>query len=84
MIFAFSFVQGLRMGGTIGYVGALLAFGQVVLVLAAYRRGGPQRVPCSTCPERFEMSRCRGFREIRLRERAFQRLASRMIRRAGN
>ncbi len=78
-MFAGAILQGLRMGGATGYVGAILAAGQLALILGVYRRHGPQRLPCQTCPERFEMNRCRGFKEILRRERAFQRLAGRMI-----
>ncbi len=43
-----------------------------VLLLRAYRRRGPDRAPCATCPERTAMP-CRGFMPIVRRERAFQR-----------
>ncbi|MBL0312218.1 MAG: hypothetical protein IPP78_05765 [Holophagaceae bacterium] len=78
-VFAFTFAQGLRTGGVIGYAGATLAVPLTTLIILAYRRRRPQRQPCLACPERFAMHRCRGFREIRSRERAFQRLAGRLI-----
>lgn len=83
VVFAFIFMQGLRVGGGIGSASAILAAGFSGSIVFAYRRRGPQRLPCQTCPERFEMNRCRGFREILRRERAFQRQAGRLIHGAG-
>jgi hypothetical protein len=83
-VFVGTFIQGLRIGGVIGYGAAALAASCIAWITFAYRRRGPQRQPCHTCPERFEMHRCRGFQEIRHRERAFQRLAGWMIQHAGN
>lgn len=48
----------------------------------AYRARGPSRAPCATCPERLEPAPCSGFARIVRRERAFQRVAQRMIQRA--
>lgn len=83
-VFSFTCVEGLRIGGATGFLGALLAVGCAALIMFAYRRRSPQRQPCRTCPERFEMHRCRGYRAIRTRERAFQRLAGRIIQSTGN
>ncbi len=55
--------------------GLVLAATAAVLVLAlvsAYRRRGPDRTPCVTCPERAAAP-CSGFSPIIRRERAFQR-----------
>jgi len=41
-----------------------------------YRRRGPDRRPCETCPELPARPACAGFLPIRRRERAFRRLAS--------
>jgi hypothetical protein len=47
-------------------------------LLVLYRRKGPQRVPCLTCPQRaFEV--CAGFAPIVRRERAFRRLSGRWL-----
>ncbi|HJU82595.1 MAG TPA: hypothetical protein VJ600_00150 [Holophagaceae bacterium] len=76
---AFGGIQALRMGGPWGWAlvaGTLALLGLLVLL---YRRRGPQRGPCATCPERFARHRCRGVREILRRERAFQRLAGRLL-----
>jgi hypothetical protein len=48
----------------------------------AYRRRGPSRTPCETCPERLLPAPCSGFASIVRRERAFQRVAQRIIARA--
>lgn len=48
------------------------------IVLFAYRRRGPHRTPCATCPER-DHAPCSGFRLIISRERAFQRVARRWL-----
>jgi hypothetical protein len=55
----------------------LLAFGALFLWL--YRRRGPNRSPCQTCPERTLPRVCSGLRPIVQRERAFRRLAQRYI-----
>jgi hypothetical protein len=52
------------------------------LAFLAYRRRGPSRTPCSTCPERLKPAPCSGFARIVRRERAFQRVAQRLIERA--
>jgi hypothetical protein len=56
---------------------ALLAFGAVFIAL--YRRRGPDRSPCQSCPERQLVTTCSGLRPIVQRERAFRRLAQRVI-----
>jgi hypothetical protein len=45
----------------------------------AYRRRGPDRGPCTVCPERLAKSPCRGMREIVRAERAFRRLSGRLL-----
>ena len=49
------------------------------LVVAVYRRRGPDRSPCATCPERNEPAPCTGLRPILSRERAFRRVALRLL-----
>ena len=56
---------------------SLLAFGGGFLWL--YRRRGPNRGPCQTCPERSAPRVCSGLRPIVQRERAFRRLAQRHL-----
>ncbi|HET6330591.1 MAG TPA: hypothetical protein VFF76_07375 [Holophagaceae bacterium] len=78
---AFALVQGLRLGPS----GWMLSAASVALFLAAfllYRRRGPHRGPCETCPERDRRPACRGFAPILRRERALQRLGGRLIARA--
>lgn len=74
----FAFAEGLRLGlpGWGVSAGAVSLFGAAFL---AYRRRGPHRVPCETCPDRDRRPACRGFAPILHRERALQRLAGRLI-----
>jgi hypothetical protein len=58
---------------------AVLAFAAASV---AYRRRGPSRTPCESCPERLLPAPCSGFKRIVRRERAFQRVARGMIERA--
>ncbi len=50
--------------------------------LALYRKRQPNRTPCVTCPERLHSTPCSGVRPIVRRERAFRRVAQRLIDRA--
>jgi len=47
--------------------------------LAVYRKRGPSRSPCVTCPERSLSTPCSGLKPIVQRERAFRRLAQRWL-----
>jgi hypothetical protein len=49
-----------------------------VIALMRYRRRGPNRTPCVECPERTAAV-CSGLRPIVRRERAFRRVASRLL-----
>ncbi len=74
---------GLVSAFTLPHAGAWLA----VLVLAGaggalYRKRQPNRAPCATCPERLGPAPCSGLRPIVRRERAFRRVAQRLIDRA--
>ena len=60
----------------------LVALGCVAGGFALYRQRGPNRRPCATCPERSRPAPCSGFMPIVRRERAFRRLAERLIDRA--
>lgn len=75
---ALALLQGLRLGpfGWVLAAAALLVFAGGVL---AYRRRGPHRGPCETCPDRDRRPACRGFAPMLRRERALQRLAGRLI-----
>lgn len=57
----------------------LVTLGGVVVGLALYRRRGPNRGPCATCPERSCPTPCSGYLPIVRRERAFRRMAERLI-----
>jgi hypothetical protein len=60
-----------------------LAVFVAVVLLALYRRRGGDRTPCIQCPERTRSSPCSGYAEIVRTERAFRRIASRHLSRAG-
>lgn len=81
-LLALAALQGLRLGpaGWAVAVGTALAF---ALSVRSYRRRGPHRGPCETCPDRDRRPACRGFVPILRRERALQRLAGRLIARPG-
>lgn len=51
----------------------------VPLAILLYRRRGPNRSPCLTCPERAQATPCRGYKPIADAERAFIRLSHRII-----
>jgi len=79
-LLAFLTLQAIRSGGPLPWFLATLAGAAATAVLLAYRRRGPDRTPCATCPEFNAAGTCRGYREIHTRERAFARLASRWLR----
>jgi hypothetical protein len=57
---------------------SLLSVIAVAALLLLYRRKGPNRIPCVTCPQRT-LEVCEGFAPIVRRERAFQRLSGRWL-----
>lgn len=75
----FFVAQAARGGGLVPWLCAAYAGAITGAAFLAYRRRGPDRTPCTTCPEFTAVGTCRGFREIRTRERAFTRLASRWL-----
>jgi hypothetical protein len=74
---------GLRAANLAGFALALLTVLFVAALAIFYRRRGPDRAPCTTCPERTGAVPCRGYADVVHRERAFQRMASRMLARSG-
>jgi hypothetical protein len=79
-LLAFAIVAGARSPNLWGLGLLLLALGAGLLAVARYRRRGPDRTPCASCPERTRAEPCRGFAPIVRRERAFGRLAGSWIR----
>lgn len=76
---AFACLQGLRaesVSGALLATGVLLGVTSLVL---AYRRRAPDRTPCASCAERSLEAACSGLRPIVQRERAFRRVAGRII-----
>jgi hypothetical protein len=74
---------GLRAANVLGFGLALLTATLVGALAILYRLRGPDRTPCATCPERAGAKPCRGYAPIVHRERAFQKMASRMLARMG-
>lgn len=60
----------------------LAVLAAVAAGFALYRKRQPNRAPCSSCPERLASTPCSGIRPIVRRERAFRRVAQRLIDRA--
>ena len=69
--------------GAVGCAIAAAAAGGIVGVVALYRRRGPDRTPCASCPERNLPQPCRGIAPIVRRERAFRRMAGQWLARVG-
>jgi hypothetical protein len=69
--------------GAVGCAIAAAAAGGLVGVVALYRRRGPDRTPCASCPERSLTRPCRGIAPIVRRERAFRRVAGQWLARVG-
>jgi hypothetical protein len=72
-------VGGVRAVSVRGLTLATAAMVVVGLLYASYRRRGPDRGPCATCPERALSRTCSGFQPIVRRERAFARLSRRLL-----
>jgi hypothetical protein len=72
--------SGARSASFPGAALAVAGLALVALAVLAYRRRGPNRAPCATCPERTGAVPCRGYAPIVRRERAFRRLAARRFR----
>lgn len=79
---AFLVIQGLRFRDAWGWgLAAVVCLGSG-LAGRVYRRKGPWRAPCEACPEKA-LPPCSGFRLQFQRERAFARLAGRLLAAAG-
>jgi len=70
---------GLGSGSLASLAAAAGVAAAVAVTTVAYRRRGPDRTACQTCPERPLASSCSGYRPMARRERAFQRVAGRWI-----
>jgi hypothetical protein len=75
---AFSLVRAVTLG-VVGITSALLGLALLGAIVARYRRRGPDRTPCATCPEQNLGRPCRGVAPIVRRERAFRRLAGQWL-----
>jgi hypothetical protein len=80
----FAGTTGLRLGGLAGLGLLALCVAAAGLAYAWYRRRGPNRSPCAVCPERSALAVCSGFAPIVRRERAFARLARRLLSQVDN
>jgi hypothetical protein len=79
---AYALGSALQMGIT-GWALAVVGTAGMVGVIALYRRRGPDRTPCASCPERSRTEPCRGIAPIVRRERAFRRIAGQWLARVG-
>jgi hypothetical protein len=77
-LYAIAFTCGVFAASPLGFALAAAAVAIVGLVRVLYGRRGADRTPCTTCPE-LGLSPCSGFARIVSRERAFQRVATRML-----
>jgi hypothetical protein len=77
-LLGFAFVLGARLGSPVGLLGCVVSALAVVGIAVRYRRRGPDRAPCATCPERT-LSVCSGLLPIVRRERAFRRASRRLL-----
>jgi hypothetical protein len=82
-LLALSAGSGVAARSSLGLGVSLVALGLFALVWWRYRARTPDRTPCQVCPERTLPVPCRGVRTIVRRERAYQRVASRLLSRAG-
>ncbi len=73
---AAAIVSGVASATLAGTILAVAAAACIALFVAVYRRRGPDRSPCKSCPERDGPVPCRGYAAIVRRERAFQRAVS--------
>ncbi|HUK66306.1 MAG TPA: hypothetical protein VLV17_05715 [Anaeromyxobacteraceae bacterium] len=72
-------ILGFAASSLSGVALALAAVGSGFVAVALYRRRGPDRSPCLACPERALPGICSGLRPMVRRERAFARLAGRIL-----
>jgi hypothetical protein len=72
-------VAGALRADAIGAAFTCATLAAMFIGIALYKRRGPWRSACVTCPERLHAP-CSGYRFAWRRERAFQRLAHRWIR----
>jgi hypothetical protein len=77
-----AFALGLAFTGGVWWT-SLVAVGLFTASWLLYRRRKPDRTPCLTCPERTRPEPCRGVRPIVRRERAYRRMITKMLDRAG-
>ena len=78
-VLAAGIALGVRRADLAGIALALFSAIAVAVVWAGYRKRGPDRTPCAGCPEGPPHAGCSGFAPIVRRERAFQRLSSRLL-----
>jgi hypothetical protein len=76
---AFAALTALRADSAIRWCGLVAVPIALLLAREVYRRRGPNRAACVSCPERELLARCSGYAPIVRRERAFQRVAQRWI-----
>jgi hypothetical protein len=78
-VLAAAVALGVRRADPAGIALVAISVTAAVAIWLGYRRRGPDRSPCVRCPEGPPHAGCSGFAPIVRRERAFQRLASRLL-----
>jgi hypothetical protein len=76
---ALTAAHALRAPDAASLLAAVAALSTGALATLAYRRRGPDRGACTACPERTHPATCSGYRRIVRRERAFARVAARLL-----
>ncbi|MFL5298892.1 MAG: hypothetical protein ACJ79R_00950, partial [Anaeromyxobacteraceae bacterium] len=76
---AFTAAHALRAHDAASLLAAVAALSAGALATLRYRRRGPDRGPCTACPERPLPAACSGHRRVVRRERAFARVAARLL-----
>jgi len=71
--------QGLSAAISEALLAGAAALAGALVFAKIYRRRGPDRSPCSSCPERLVPAPCSGLLPIVRRERAFRRLSGRWL-----
>jgi hypothetical protein len=76
---ALAFTAGVRERSVPGAAIAVSIALTLFALVLVYRNAGPDRSPCTRCPERSSSVPCSGFRDIVRAERAFARRSRRLL-----
>lgn len=79
LLLAGELILGLRRADPVGLGLAFASLAAVAVAWLGYRRRGPDRTPCASCPQGPPRAECPGFAQIVRRERAFRRATARLL-----